>query len=239
MVNVKKILRKTSHRPFPYPEKNWKYYQEWHNILFAHWKADTSSLIKLIPEGLEPDLFNGEAWISLAAFTLKNLRPHFVPACAPVSDFHEINMRTYVLRNNKPGIYFLSLEAQKNLSAFIGRAFTGLNYHKSEINHLSDFHESVNREKLFYLKTHFQPSSEIAPKTELDRWLTDRYCLFQEISGKIYEHDIHHEEWILKPVAISSFEINYRFKGLLINDWADLYHYSDGVKVPTWGKTKA
>jgi uncharacterized protein YqjF (DUF2071 family) len=239
MGSIKEILHKTSHRPFPYPDRDWKYYQEWHNVIFAHWKVSPASLTALIPQGLDIDLYNGEAWVSLVAFTLKNLRPHYLPPCPAVSDFHEINIRTYVLRRNKPGIFFLSLEAHKSLSAMMVSLLGGLNYYKSNINHQRDYHESENIEQLFYLKSSFHPGDEIEPKNELDKWLTDRFCLFHEVSGKIYRRDIHHDDWDLKPVEISSFEINYRFKELLIKDRADLFHYSDGVQVPTWGKVKA
>jgi uncharacterized protein len=221
------------------PENNWKYYQEWHNVIFAHWKVDEVVLKKLIPKGLYLDLFSGEAWISLVAFTLKKMRPHYLPAFPAFSDFHEINMRTYVVRHNKPGIYFLSLEAQKTFSALLARLITGLNYYKSDISHGPDFHESENRKRLFYLKTRYNQGIDVSAKTDLDRWLTDRFTLFHELSGDIFSHDIHHRDWPLKTLKIETFEINYRFVDLLISNYADLYHYSDGVQVPTWGKVKA
>ena len=239
MKNIKNILRETSHRPFPLPEKKWKYYKEWHNVIFAHWKADENSLKNLIPEGLRLDHFNGEAWISLVAFTSKNLLLHYQPSFPAFSDFHEITMRTYVLRNNKPGIYFLSLEAQKTFSALLAGFMTGLNHYKSYIWHEPDFHESENRKHLFYLKSRYNQGTDITAKTDLDKWLTDRFKLYQELSGEIFSRDIHHRNWPLKTLNIETFEINYRFMDLLISKGADLFHYSDGVQVAVWGKVKA
>jgi uncharacterized protein len=239
MENVKNILRKTSHRPIPMPEGNWRYYQEWQSVIFAHWRVPVESLRKLVPKGLEIDLYNGEAWISLVAFTLKDLRLHYLPSFPPVSDFHEINMRTYVLRNNKPGIYFLSLEAQKTISTLIARLVIGLNYYKSEINYQPGYLESENLKQLFYVRAMYNPGADLTEKNEIDRWLTDRFCLFHELSGKIFSHDIHHQDWPLRTPQIKTFEVNYRYKDLLIKNSADLYHYSDGVQVPTWGKMKA
>jgi len=239
MKNIRNILRETSNRPFPIPEKNWKYYQEWHNVIFAHWKVNENSLKKLVPAGLNLELFNGEAWISLVAFTLKKLRLHYLPSFPDFSHFHEINMRTYVVRNNKPGIYFLSLEAQKTFSALLARLMIGLNYYKSDISHRPDFHEAENRKHLFYLKSRYNKGTDISAKTDLDRWLTDRFTLYHELSGEIFSRDIHHRDWPLKTLNIETFEINYRFMELLISKGADLYHYSDGVQVPTWGKVKA
>ena len=145
MQKISDILEITSHRSFRKPQRLWKYYQEWSNVFFAHWKVLPEVLENLIPDTLEADRYEGESWISLVAFTVKKLRPHYVPSLPLVSDFHEINIRTYVKKNDKPGIYFLSLEAQKSGSAAVGKFFTGLNYLKSTIIHGQNFHESVNR----------------------------------------------------------------------------------------------
>src|SRR4051794_8028305 len=108
MSSIHHILQQTSHRPFPMPETPWKYYQEWHQVLFAHWKVPAELLSPLLPPGLTLQLYEGEAWVSLVAFTVKKLRPRIFPPFPPLSNFHEVNMRTYVLRKGKPGIYFLS-----------------------------------------------------------------------------------------------------------------------------------
>ena len=239
MKNIRNILRETSHRPVPLPENYWMYFQEWNNVIFAHWKVNENSLKKLIPAGLNLDLFDGEAWISLVAFTLKKLRIHYLPSFSSFSDFHEINMRTYVVRNNKSGIYFLSLEIQKTFSALLAGFLTGLNYYKSDIRHGPEYHESENRKHLFYLKSEYNKGTDILAKTDFDKWLTDRFTIFHELSGEIFSHEIHHRDWPLKTLTIESFEINYRFMDLLISKDADLYHYSEGVQVPTWGKVKA
>jgi uncharacterized protein YqjF (DUF2071 family) len=105
MTFIQRILKLNDHRPYPMPRRPWKYYQEWHDVLFAHWKVPLKPLRELVPQGLDIDLFEGEAWVSLVAFEVKKLRPHFIPSFPPISDFLEINMRTYVTRHGKSGIY--------------------------------------------------------------------------------------------------------------------------------------
>ena len=36
--------------------------QKWENLLFLHWPVSKESLESTIPEGLEVDLFEGDAW---------------------------------------------------------------------------------------------------------------------------------------------------------------------------------
>jgi uncharacterized protein YqjF (DUF2071 family) len=237
--SIENILQETSHRPFPMPETPWKYYQEWHKVLFAHWKVAAPSLIPLIPAGLTLDLFNGEAWVSLVAFTIKRLRPRFLPPFPPLSNFHEINMRTYVIRNGKPGIYFLSIEAQKFGSALMVKLVTGLPYVHSKINRAEGYYTSKNKKLNFHLHAEYKPEHSTSDKSVLDRWLTDRFCLFHELSNNIYSHDIHHQDWPLEMVDIRTLDLQYQFKEIVINRRADLYHYADGVQVPTWGKRRA
>lgn len=239
MSHIASILQMTAHRPYPMPEWSWKYYQEWHEVLFAHWIVPLEPLRELVASGIDIDLCEGQAWVSLVAFDLKKLHPHFIPPFPPMSDFIEINMRTYVIRNGKAGIYFFSLEAEKAVSAWIGRLGIGLPYMKSMISHQDGMYKSVNNKHGFHLEVRYQPEDElIKNKSKLDKWLTERYCLFLERFGKIRGNDIHHFEWPLQKVEITKLDLHYQFKNLVINRPADLYHYSKGVYVPTWGQVE-
>jgi uncharacterized protein YqjF (DUF2071 family) len=231
---IQRILQMNDHRPYPMPRRPWKYYQEWHDVLFAHWKVPLKPLRELVPQGLDIDLFEGQAWVSLVAFKVKKLRPHFIPPFPPVSDFLEINMRTYVTRHGKSGIYFFSLEAEKTVSALLGKYGIGLPYMKSIISHPEGIYDSFNPGHDFYLKVKYIPRVDVHHKSPLDKWLTERYCLFLERAGKIVGNDIHHFEWPLQMVDIEKLMILYRFNNLLIDHPASLYHYSPGVYAPTW-----
>jgi uncharacterized protein len=239
MDSIQSILRDHEHRPFPLPDAPWKFYQEWHDVIFAHWKVPVKQLRPLIPDGLDIDLFEGEAWVSLVAFQLKNLRLHYFPPFPELSDFIEINMRTYVLRKGKPGIYFFCLEAQKEASALMAKFITRLPYVKSDIKGGLNSYESKNLLRDFHMRVNYTVGEGFAEKKALDSWLLERYCLFHELRDNIYSHDIHHRAWVIRPVQINAFNLNYRFKDLVINNKAQLYHYSKGVQVPTWGKRRA
>jgi len=109
-MTIREILNTTEHRPWKMPTEKWKFYQEWNNVIFLHWQVELSELKKFVPEELEIDLFGGKPWVSVVTFTMEKIRPKNLPSFAPISDFDEVNIRTYVKSNNKTGVYFLSIE---------------------------------------------------------------------------------------------------------------------------------
>lgn len=237
MSAINEILNKTSHRPWPLPAGKWQYYQEWNHALFFHWKVPYEILSPLIPGRLELDQFEGSYWVSLVPFTMQKIRPRNIPALAFISDFHEINLRTYIINNHKPGVYFLNIEAGKYLSAWIARTLSGLPYGHSDIYRAAGHYESLNTKKGFHLRSVFEIKSELTKKSSLVLWLTERYCLYMQENKRLFRYDIHHQEWPIKAIEIKELSLNYEVQGLdLGNSTPDLVQYSDGVKVLAWGK---
>lgn len=173
MSRIKKMLSDRAHRPFPIPTSKWLYYQEWNDALFLHYKVPYTLLKSLLPKNLKIDTFNGEAYISIVPFTMQNIRPRLLPAVGFVSDFHEINVRTYIDMDGRKGVYFLNIEAEKLLSAFFARRLSGLPYEKSHILRQEGYYKSVNKRKGFSLETSFSIGETLTNKTYLDLWLTE------------------------------------------------------------------
>lgn len=236
MSEIETILQHKQHRPFDLPNTKWSYYQEWNKALFLHWKIPLSILEGLVPEGLEIDTFEGNAYVSLVAFTMEKIRPRNLPAVHFISDFDEINVRTYVVNNSKQGVYFLNIEAAKSLSVFIARKLSGLPYEKANIKRTESTYHSVNKRKGFYLKAVFEKRELLQSKTALDHWLTERYCLYVENGKSLYRYDIHHKEWEINNVEINQLELNYSFHQFSLTTNPDKTHFSEGVKVIAWNK---
>jgi uncharacterized protein len=232
------ILSDTKHRPFEYPTGNWTYYQEWNNALFLHWKVPFHSLRKLVPQQLNLDTFDGVVYVSLVAFTMQKVRPRNLPPIKFISDFDEINVRTYIDNDNKKGVYFLSIEAGNQLSAVLAKTLSGLPYKKSNIQRTDRNYKSNNIRKDFYLDTEFEVKEHRTEKTTLDKWLTERYCLYLDNDEIVYRYDIHHKEWEIKNIDIKKLNLNYRIDDINLTSKPDLTHYSDGVKVVAWPRTK-
>jgi uncharacterized protein len=240
MNDISDILTASDHRPYALPTGGWKYYQEWNNALFLHWAIPVDILKTYLPQKLNLDTFNGEVYVSLVAFTMHKIRPKNFPAVKYISDFDEINLRTYIDNDGKKGVYFLNIEAGKKLSVFIAKKLSGLPYEKANITRSKNRYASTNIIKNYQIDTEFEIGEELSDKTDLDRWLTERYCLYLDKNNEVFRYDIHHKEWKLKKVEISQLKLRYKIGGINpFNRKPDLTHYSDGIKVIAWGRQRA
>ncbi|WP_108808155.1 YqjF family protein [Aquimarina spinulae] len=237
-MSIKELLNTTEHRPWKIPNKNWKFYQEWNNAIFIHWQVELSELQKFVPKELEIDLFEGKPWVSLVAFTMEKIRPKNLPAFPPISNFDEINIRTYVKSNTKTGVYFLSIEGGTSLSCKIAKAISQLPYRYSKIRRRKNQYLSINPEFKDELDIQFSIGEEITDKSVLDTWLTERYALFQDTERSINEFEIHHLEWPIQKIEVTNLKVNYARFDKLIKGKPDKIQYSKGVNVIAWGKHK-
>ncbi|MAU76177.1 MAG: hypothetical protein CL831_04795 [Crocinitomicaceae bacterium] len=237
-MTIREILNKRDHRPWEIPAENWKYYQEWNHSIFLHWEVDLEDLKKFVPKELDIDLFEGKPWVSVVAFTMEKIRPKNLPSFAPISNFDEINIRTYIRSNNKTGVYFLSIEGGTKLSCKIAKGISELPYRFSKMKRSPNKFESWNSEFNDRLEVEYKVGGVVSKKTALDKWLTERYALFQDSEDSMNEFDIHHLEWPIQEIDLTKIKVNYpRFDTLLKNDPHKM-RYSSGVKVMAWGMNK-
>lgn len=238
MSTIKEILSTTDHRPWPIPTRNWKYYQEWNDAVFLHWQVDLPALQGLVPPDLEIDLFEGKPWISTVAFTMDKIRPRYLLSFSPISNFHEINIRTYVKKGNKSGVYFLSIEGGTRISCEVARVLSELPYRYSKINRTKNLYYSENEFFRDRMKIRYETGQSIKEKSELDLWLTERYALFQDTESAINEFEIHHLEWPIYNIDIIELDIDYPRFNEFMGRKPHRIHYSTGVKVIAWDKKK-
>lgn len=111
-----------------------KGYQRWRALAFLHWSFAPELVQRLLPDGLQVDTWAGRAWVGVVPFTMEGVRPRGLPAISWVSDFHELNVRTYVHRDGRdPGVWFFSLDAARSLPVRLARALWHLPYHRAEM----------------------------------------------------------------------------------------------------------
>ena len=234
---MNKLLQKTDHRPWTIPQTKWTFYQEWNNAVFLHWKVNKEELTPFLPPELELDVFDGTAWVSLVAFTMEKSRIRYLPSCSLVSNFHQINIRTYVKHRSKPGVFFLSIEAGKKISSKIAAFISELPYTYSKIKRTTEStcSKNINAQNCCDITYHI--GSLIKQKEALDIWLTERYALFQNTNTALNKYEIHHIEWPLYSLKIHDIDIGYeRFK--FINNSPEWVGYSTGVQVIAWRKER-
>lgn len=169
---------------------------------------------ELVPAELELDTFDGSAWIGVVPFRML-IKPRMFPGIPTASHFPELNVRTYVKHRGKPGVWFISLDAQSRLAVWGARTWFDLPYHYARMDAQCDG-ESVRytshrvSHKPVAFEAEYGPAGqlELAAPGSLEHWLTERYCLFaRRSSGEYRVGEIHHPPWPLQP-AKAEIRIN-------------------------------
>jgi uncharacterized protein len=122
-----------AHRPWPAPHEPWLLAMAWHDLLFMHWPIRPAALLPYIPAGLALETFDGMAWIGVVPFRMSGVRPRLVPAVRWISGFAELNVRTYVVAEDKPGVWFFSLDAGNPVAVEMARDVFHLPYYNANM----------------------------------------------------------------------------------------------------------
>ena len=172
-------------------------YQQWRSLLFMHWSIPIDIIRPLVPAGLELDLLEGNAYVGVVPFVMQGVRPRWCPKRLAFN-FLETNVRTYVCRDGRPGVYFFSLEAASRMAVWAARRFWGLPYYHAamqieqtgdEFHYRSRRHGSGARHEVRYrIGAMLGPSK---PGT-VEYFLLERYLLFLEHQQVIFEGQVHH-----------------------------------------------
>lgn len=200
-------LEKLDHRPWPLPKKPWIMRQKWRDLLFLHWPIDPEAIRAHIPAGLTLDLFGGKAWLAVVPFDMNGVTARGCPAPRSLSDFPEINLRTYVTCQGKPGVWFFSLDVSSGLAVWAARTFFHLPYFKAEVSCKSvglEVQYRHQRGDLLFSADYYPVESFQADPKSFEHWATARYCLYcQSGKGILYRGEIQHPPWPLERAEIT------------------------------------
>src|SRR4029453_18901262 len=100
------VLPPADHRPWPLPRRPWIMAQTWERLAFAHLPVPEERLRPLVPSGLTLQTFEGRAWLGITPFMLRGLRLRSLPSLGGLAPFPELNVRTYVTLDDRPGVFF-------------------------------------------------------------------------------------------------------------------------------------
>jgi uncharacterized protein YqjF (DUF2071 family) len=240
------IFKHTAHRPWALPQGPWIMKQEWHDLLFAHWTVPVEALRPVIPRGLEIDTFGGQAWLGVVPFRMAGVRMRGTPAIPGFSQFPELNVRTYVVRDGKPGVWFFSLDAANAAAVWGARTFFHLPYFLAEMSCAEDSgwirYDSRRKDRRgspASMRARYRAIGDVfhAQPGSIEHFLAERYCLYTaDEKERIIRSEIHHPPW---PLQLAQAELQENTMaaaaGIAIADQKPgLLHFSRRQEVVVW-----
>jgi len=220
--------------------------QTWQDLLFAHWPVKVSQLRALVPAVLPLDTFDGQAYLGVVPFRMSGVRPRLMPLLPWISAFAELNVRTYVTIENKPGVYFFSLDAANPLAVEVARRWYWLQYFharmsvRQEGGHIHYTNCRTDRRSPAAAEFHakYRPTAAVfhAEQGTLAHWLTERYCLYTvDARGRVVRAEIHHARWPLQP-AEATLRTNTMTMplGLRLPDSPPILYFAGRLDVVVW-----
>ncbi|MGB1365724.1 MAG: DUF2071 domain-containing protein [Candidatus Poseidoniaceae archaeon] len=234
--------REDGHLPFSMPNRPFAISQEWRDLTFMHWVVDSERLKPHLPSGLEIDLFEGQAYVGVIPFIMKNVRPRRLPAVPGISTFAEFNVRTYVVKDGQPGVFFLTLDAKSLVTCIHAPRAYGLAYRyaKAKVKRNGDALQWQSRRSSDGAQLRGTSAAKGALRTSekgtLEYFLFERYCLYTEHKGCLRRAYVHHQPWSFQDgeVELEANSLLESYNMGLDVLAPDLLHFSKGLPVKTW-----
>ena len=193
--------------------------QRWAQLLFLHWAWDPAAIQASLPPGLTVDLYEGRAWVGLVPFFMERVRPRGLPAVPGLSDFLELNVRTYVHdAQGRPGVWFYSLDANQWLAVKIARTFFHLPYEHATMRATMtpqtgelDFRAQragSERESRFVYRPLGESDGRKAKDGSLEFFLMERYRLFAQDARRewLFSGKVHHTPYRIGAAHVSTWD---------------------------------
>jgi uncharacterized protein YqjF (DUF2071 family) len=215
--------------------------QQWQRLTFLHWQFEPTVVRRLLPYWLEPDLFDGAAWVGLVPFFMR-VATRGGRELPWVSRFCETNVRTYVRdQAGRTGIWFFSLDAARLGAVAVARATYKLPYFWSQMR-ITGTGDQVSYRCRRRLPGPRRATSDVSIEIgdryqesepgARDHFLTARWILFTIFDGRPTLARASHEPWPLHRARVRRLDDSLiAAAGLPTPQAEPLVHYSPGVHV--------
>lgn len=191
--------------------------QRWAQLLFLHWAWDPAAIQATLPPGLTVDVHDGKAWVGLVPFFMERVRPRGLPAVPGLSDFLELNVRTYVHdAQGRPGVWFYSLDANQWLAVKIARTLFYLPYQHAKMGATVDGataavsyraqRQGAERESRFEYRP--KGAARAVKPGSREFFLVERYRLFawDARGGRLFSGSVHHAPYRIGAADVSAWD---------------------------------
>ena len=194
----------------------------WENIIMANYEIDPEILLPFLPKGVELDLYDGKAYVSLVGFMFKKTKLFNIPI-PYFGTFEEINLRFYVVRKEgntvKRGVVFINETIPYPIVAWMANKLYKEHYTVVPTKHeitLENKSKKVHFE--WFLKNkwnsiYVEASTTSKPmKSEsLEKFIFEHYYGYTKVDqNNTEEYKLQHPAWLVNQVV--DYKIDCDFK---------------------------
>jgi uncharacterized protein YqjF (DUF2071 family) len=202
---------------------------EWRNLINLTYRVPAEKLEPLLPKGVELDLYEGHAHLSLVAFDFVNTRVKGVKIPFHV-DFPEVNLRYYVRAGGHRGVVFIRELVPKHCIAFVAQRFYNEPYesYPMESRHetlpdgrLQSQHTIWKGERTHKIMTIASAEKTIPPVDSAAHFFKEHDLGFGvDKKGETLKYEVGHPVWETRELLEVQLDFDF---GLVYGDeWAFL-----------------
>lgn len=193
----------------------------WENLIMANYTIDTETLLPFLPAGVEIDLYDGKAYVSLVGFIFKRSRIFHVPIPL-MGTFEEVNLRFYVKRKvgdtYRRGVVFINETVPYRPVAWLANKLYKEHYITIPTKHdlvLDQSSKSIQYEwkvgeSWNHLKVKATRNSREMERGSLEEFIFEHYYGYTKISDSVsQEYKINHPRWLVNDVNEKSVNCDF------------------------------
>jgi uncharacterized protein YqjF (DUF2071 family) len=182
--------------------------QQWRSLTYLHWPVDPALVRSKLPAGLEPDTFDGMAWVGLVPFWMVDIAAPPMPPVPYLGTFPETNIRTYVQGPEGPGVWFHSLDITRVVPVVVARLSYRLPYLWAKMS-ITQEAERIGYEarrrwpgpRGARSKVVVDVGDPIVQPSSFDHYLSARWGLYTMLGRRLAHAKVEHEPWPLYEAA--------------------------------------
>ena len=193
----------------------------WENIVMVNYEITPSILSKYLPKGIDLDLYDGKAYVSLVGFMFKNTKIFNVPIFK-FGTFEEINLRFYVSRKvgneTRRGVVFINETVPYKAVAWLANALYKEHYTTIPTKHQWDFTKENKEIKYEWMVNKKWNSIELSAKKEQKIMKVDSFenFIFEHYYGytkyneqTTQEYQIAHPSWLINEILDCKIDCDF------------------------------
>lgn len=223
----------------------------WSHLAMFHFTIPRELALRHMPEGVEPDLRDGEAWASFVCLEFHETAVLGVPA--PFSRrFSDVNLRIYARRGDRHGVVFVREIASSPLVSLGAKVLYGEPFVTARIaTAIAEDGDSVRAERRItrdgathVVRLHAKGAAEVpAADTDAHFFKERAWGFGRTRTGKTAIYAVEHPLWAVRPVVEHHLDVD--FVRLYGSEWTALtagprlVHFALGSRVVVYGSRAA